>query len=91
VCEATKPLDLASVLKKKIQPAFRRIGITVWAGTRFGIRLEADSAYWIRFVFGKRPVGKIASTSYGGQTSTAPPAFHRPWQKTPSNPATVLI
>jgi integrase len=25
---ASKPLDLASVLKKKIQPAFRRIGIT---------------------------------------------------------------
>jgi integrase len=24
----SKPLDLASVLKKKIQPAFRRIGIT---------------------------------------------------------------
>ena len=26
--QGTKPLDLASVLKKKIQPAFRRIGIT---------------------------------------------------------------
>jgi hypothetical protein len=28
--QGIKPLDLASVLKKKIQPAFRRIGITVW-------------------------------------------------------------
>jgi integrase len=26
--QGSKPLDLASVLKKKIQPAFRRIGIT---------------------------------------------------------------
>ncbi|MGZ4872359.1 MAG: hypothetical protein ACXV99_10720, partial [Candidatus Angelobacter sp.] len=26
--KGSKPLDLASVLKKKIQPAFRRIGIT---------------------------------------------------------------
>ena len=34
----SKPLDPASVLRKKIQPAFRRIGITVWAGTPFGTR-----------------------------------------------------
>ena len=26
--QGSRPLDLASVLKKKIQPAFRRIGIT---------------------------------------------------------------
>jgi hypothetical protein len=26
--QGKKPLDLASVLKKKIQPAFKRIGIT---------------------------------------------------------------
>jgi integrase len=33
--QGVKPLDLASVLKKKIQPAFRRIGITGVGGHTF--------------------------------------------------------
>ena len=35
-----KALDLAAVLKRKIRPAFEKIGITVLAGIRSGIQLE---------------------------------------------------
>ena len=44
--KGSKPLDLASVLKKSIQPAFKKIGIKEWAGIHFGTRWEPCSQKW---------------------------------------------
>ena len=60
-----KPLDLSSRLKKRIQPAFERIGIAVWAGIPSGIWWERC---WRRWANTSSPSG----TTCGIATCTSP-------------------
>jgi integrase len=68
--QGSKPLDLASVLKKKIQPAFRRIGITGvgCAGTLFGTLLEPCWRRWANI--SSRSATTCGTATFMSRTST---------------------
>jgi len=78
--KGNKPLDLASVLKKKVQPAFKRIGIT-GVGLLFGTRWEQCWQRWAST--NSRSATTCGTATFTSRTNTCRQHQRRSaWQKT---------